>query len=130
MSALPTPPEDYDPRQDIRQHLVWLHELLETAASFQDLEDEPPGLLAGYFQHGVTLAQALGRAFQVAAGQAQRRCEAAARARGMEECNRCRNWLPAAKVTLRPIGYLGMDERKVNHELLCDTCRAAEETSE
>ena len=81
-----TPPEDYDAVADCRQHLLWIHELLETVETFRDLEDEPPGLLAGYFLHGVTLAKALGLALQQAAGQAVRQCEEAARERGEEQC--------------------------------------------
>jgi len=123
-----TPKADYDAVADCRQQVVWIHELMETVETFQDLEDEPPGLLAGYFAHGVTLAKTLAQAFQCAAGQAQRKLEAAARKRNLEICNRCKNWLPRAVVTRVPVGYLGADERKVNHELLCESCRAAEET--
>lgn len=122
-----TPPADYDPVADSRQLLVSLHELLETAESFVGLEDEPPGLHFQYLQEAADQAKAVWMAVQTAAGMAQRRCEGSARERGMELCNRCKNWLPQAQVKLVPIGYRASDERRVNHEWLCDFCRTAEE---
>src|SRR5438045_6293792 len=99
-----TPRADRDPLAEAHARLTEIQELLAAAAEIGAIEDTPPGLRFEYLWQARAAAKALEWALSRAAGEAERQCEAAARARGLECCLICSQWLPKEQIVRRSTG--------------------------